>query len=278
MLTRLLFACFLFCTTLQGFAQSITVGTYNLRYDNKGDSGNLWVNRAPVVAALIRFHDFDIIGTQEALDNQLNDLVTTLPQYARYGVGRDDGGSKGEHSAILYRKDRFELLDQGDFWLSPTPGKPTMGWDAKCCKRLCSWVYLKDKKTKKKFYFFNAHYDHEGKVARVESSKLVLEKIKTIAKGRPAIFTGDLNGGQDTECYQLIAKSGLLLDTYTLAPFPYANNGSFNEFGKRLVQDVIIDHVFVTAGIRASKWGVLTDSYKGRFPSDHFPVLVRVEL
>jgi endonuclease/exonuclease/phosphatase family metal-dependent hydrolase len=121
-------------------AQTFTVATYNLRYDNRGDSGNLWVNRAPVQANLIRFHDFDVVGIQEGLINQLEDLSKALPQYTRYGIGRDDGKASGEHSAIYFKKDKFKLLNSGDFWLSQTPDKPGKGWDATCCNRICSWV------------------------------------------------------------------------------------------------------------------------------------------
>ncbi|MEO8109806.1 MAG: endonuclease/exonuclease/phosphatase family protein [Ginsengibacter sp.] len=259
-------------------AQKLIVGTYNLRYDNPGDSGNLWVNRAPVVAALIRFHDFDIFGTQEGLKNQLDDINDALPQYARYGLGRDDGKDKGEHSAIFYKKDEFKLLDKGDFWLSQTPEKPSLGWDATCCNRICSWVYLQHKKSGKKFYFFNAHFDHQGMQARRESSKLILQKIKNIAGKKPAIFTGDLNGSDDTEWYKTIANSGILKDSYNEVKYPYANNASFNAFGKAKQSKEIIDHIFITDDFTVNKWGVLTDSYYGKFPSDHFPVLAEINI
>ena len=133
-------------------AQNLTIATYNIRYDNPKDSGNLWVNRAPVVAALIRFHDFDIFGTQEGYKNQLDDIISALPQYTYYGVGRNDGKEQGERSSIFFKKDEFKLLGKGDFWLSQTPDKPGLGWDATCCNRICSWVYLQHTKSKKKFY------------------------------------------------------------------------------------------------------------------------------
>lgn len=258
-------------------AQQYTFGTYNLRYDNPRDTGNLWINRAPVVAALIRFHNFDVLGTQEGLLNQLNDLSNALPAYSRYGLGRDDGKDAGEHSAIFYRKDKFDLLQHGDFWLSETPDQPTLGWDATCCKRICSWVQLKDKQSGKTFYFFNAHYDHQGVKARIESSKLVLQKIKTIAGNSEVVFTGDLNGGHETDCYKIIATSGWLKDSYTLAPTPYTNNGSFNSFGSHVKSTELIDHIFVTKGFTVTRYGVLTDTYQGKFPSDHCPVMVNVQ-
>jgi endonuclease/exonuclease/phosphatase family metal-dependent hydrolase len=261
-------------------AQEFTVGTYNLRYDNPRDSGNLWKDRAPVVAALIRFHDFDIFGTQEGLKNQLDSISNALPEYSRYGLGRDDGQDKGEHSAVFYKKDKFKLLNKGDFWLSQTPDKPSLGWDATCCNRICSWVYLQDIKSGKKFYFFNAHYDHQGVVAWQESSKLILQKIKEIAGSNPVIFTGDLNGSHQAGWYQTLATSGTLRDSYNDVKNPYINNASFSgfRFSSRNHNYEIIDHIFLSRQFTAQKWGVLTDSYFGKFPSDHFPVMAVVTL
>ncbi len=275
-LKSLLFSCLLLWLAVPTNAQKMIIGTYNIRYDNKNDTGNLWVNRAPVVASLIQFHDFDIFGTQEGLKNQLDDISSALPQYEHYGVGRDDGQDQGEHSAIFFKKDKLKLLNKGDFWLSQTPNKPSLGWDATCCKRICSWVYLQDANTKKKFYFFNAHYDHQGVVARRESSKLILQKIKEIGGNEPVFFTGDLNGGHDSEWYQALATSNNLKDTYTVVRHPYANNGSFNGFGATIKSNEIIDHVFVTKDFTVHKWGILTDSYHGKYPSDHFPVMTVV--
>ena len=258
------------------FAERITAGTFNLRYDNPGDSGNLWKARAPVAASLVRFHQFDVIGTQEGLRNQINDLQQLLPEYGHYGVGRDDGKAAGEHSAIFYRKDRFTVQDSGDFWLSEHPEKPGFGWDAQH-NRICSWLKLTDKKTKKVLYVFSVHFDHRGVVARRESGKLMVEKIKAIAGSTPAILVGDFNGSPESEWYKTINNSSLLKDAYTFAPKPYVNNGSFNAFQQNNPSNEIIDHIFITSPFKVSRYGILTDTYHGRFPSDHFPVLVDVE-
>ena len=256
-------------------AQSLTIGSFNLRYDNKGDSGNLWKNRLPRVSALIEFHDFDILGTQEGLQHQLDSLAVNLTGYTYYGIGRDDAKQKGEHSAIFFKTDLFTIVDKGDFWLSETPEKPSLGWDAKIY-RICSWVQLKHKTSAKKIYCFNVHYDHQGFTARKESSKLILLKIKTIAGSNPVILTGDFNGDHQSEWYQLIANSGFLLDTYTRVSKPYIPNGSFQGFGVNLNAGNIIDHIFTSNHFKVSKWGVLTDTYNGKFPSDHFPVLSKI--
>lgn len=257
-------------------AQHLIIGSYNIRLYTPRDTGNLWETRGPVVASLIRFHDFDVFGTQEGFRHQLDDLRTALPQYAYYGAGRDDGREKGEHSAVFYKKDRFRLLKKGDFWLSETPDKPSKGWDATCCNRICSWVQLQDIQTKKKFYVFNVHYDHQGVVARKESSKLILERIRKIAGKDPVILTGDFNGDHESEWYRALATSSLLKDTYRQVKDPYANSSSFNDWGRANHRSDIIDHIFTTDHLQVLKWGLLTDTYHGKYPSDHFPVLVRL--
>lgn len=276
-LRSLLLSVFIVTLTLNISAQTFTVATYNLRYDNRSDSGNLWVNRAPIQANLIRFHDFDIFGIQEGLKNQIDDLSKALPQYSRYGIGRDDGKDAGEHSAIYYKKDKFKLLKSGDFWLSQTPDKPGKGWDATCCNRICSWVQLQDNASKKKFYMFNVHFDHQGVVARVESAKLMIEKIKAIAGKDPVLFTGDLNGGRTSEWYKYLANSGVVIDSHSLAKDPYENNASFNSFRTPRGMEAI-DHIFVTKQFTVKKWGILTDTYFGKYPSDHFPIMAVVSL
>lgn len=266
----------LLLVALQAGAQDIRIASYNLRYDSKGDSGNLWTSRYPIVSALIQFHDFDIFGTQEGLRHQIDTLAANLPGYTWYGLGRDDGQAKGEHSAIFFKTAKYKLLNKGDFWLSETPEKLGPGWDARL-NRICSWVQLQDVKSKKKFYVFNVHYDHQGVKARQESSKLILEKIKTIAGSNPTLLTGDFNGDHNSEWYQLIANSSVIGDTYRAVKKPYANNGSFNSF-KTPNSPAIIDHIFATKQFSVRRWGILTDSYYGKFPSDHFPVMADVTL
>lgn len=268
---------FLLVVVLDINAQSFKVASFNIRYDNPRDSGNLWVNRAPVVANLIRYHDFDIFGVQEALKHQLNDISKSLPEYSIYGKGRDDGKDAGEHSSIYYKKDMFKMLKSGDFWLSTTPDLPGKGWDATCCNRICSWVYLEDVKSMKKFYVFNVHFDHQGVVARTESGKLMVQKIKEIAGGEPVLLTGDFNGNRESEWYKTLANSGIVRDTYKDVKYPYENNSSSNGFRTPRGMGVI-DHIFVSKQFTASRWGILTDTYFGKFPSDHFPVAATVTL
>jgi endonuclease/exonuclease/phosphatase family metal-dependent hydrolase len=263
---------FLLLATSGLTAQDIRIASYNLRYANRSDSGNLWENRLPVISELILFHQFEIFGTQEGLRHQLDSLAAKLPDFAWYGKGRDDGDAKGEHSAIFFKRSLFDLLDKGDFWLSESPEKPGPGWDARL-NRICSWVKLRHKRSKKIFFVFNAHYDHQGVQARVNSSLLILDKMRSISGKLPAMLTGDLNGDHQSEWYLSINNSGWLKDTYRQVANPYAPNGSFNNFGKGKMNDKIIDHIFITPSFKVLSWGILTDTYYGRFPSDHFPVL-----
>ena len=252
----------------------IIVATYNLRYDNKNDGINAWPNRKENVKALIRFHDFDLFGTQEGLRNQLNDIAE-LTEFAFLGAGRDDGKEAGEHSAIFYKKARFSVLQSGNFWLSETPDKPGKGWDATCCNRICSWAKFRDLNTKKAFYFFSVHFDHQGVEARRQSGKLMVAKIKEIAKNEPVILVGDFNSTPKTEQIQTIQT--LLSDAHnvTVTP-PYGPEGTFNSFKFDAPMDNRIDYIFVSKPINVLKYGVLTDAKEQRYPSDHQPVMVKV--
>lgn len=254
----------------------LAIATYNLRFNNPNDGINAWPNRKEDVKALIRFHDFDIFGTEEGLIDQIRDLAE-MTEYAYTGNGRDDGKEAGEHSAIFYKKDRFKLLASGDFWLSETPEVPGKGWDAKCCNRICSWAKFKDLRTKKQFYFFCAHFDHQGVVAREESGKLMVKKIREIAGNSPVISVGDFNSTPET--VQIKEMQTILRDSYQVTETPpYGPVGTFNAFKFNAPLKHRIDYIFVSPGIRVLKYGVLTDSKEQRYPSDHQPVMIQAIL
>ncbi|WP_207423225.1 endonuclease/exonuclease/phosphatase family protein [Desertivirga brevis] len=273
---------FIFCLLgfIDGYAQSkkqpgIRVASYNLRYDTPADSLNAWPHRKENVKALIQYHGFDIIGTQEGLHHQVKALAE-LPGFAYFGAGRDDGKLAGEHSAILYKKDRFAMLDSGNFWLRETPAEPGKGWDADCCNRICSWAKFSDKSSGKKFYVFNVHFDHRGVVARRESGKLMLSKIKEIAKDAPVICTGDFNSTPDTE--QIKTLSSYLQDSYVTTQMPpYGPVGTFTAFKLAAPMKDRIDYVFLSKDFLVKKYAALTDVKERRYPSDHLPVVVDVE-
>lgn len=257
----------------------MNAATFNLRMDTSKDGENAWPKRKEMVKGLIRFHDFDIFGTQEGFKHML-DGISELDGYAYIGVGRDDGKDTGEHSAIFYKTNRFELLEQGNFWLSETPEVPGLGWDATCCNRICSWGKFRDKERRCEFYFFNLHYDHQGKVARRESSKLLLARIRQIAGEEvPVLVTGDFNAVPTDEPIRILAADGLLSDSHEVTQQPpYGTIGTYNSFKLDSEMKDRIDYIWITKGVVVQKYGVLNDMQYDRFPSDHFPIMVRVLL
>lgn len=258
-----------------GYAQQrqLNIATYNLRNANQGDStaGNGWGQRFPWAAKLMLFQDIDIFGTQELKYHQITDLTDSLPGYKWLGVGRDDGKLGGEFSAIFYKSTRFQVLKHGDFWLSTVTDRPNKGWDA-ALPRICTWAQFREIKTGFTFYFFNLHMDHIGVVARRESAKLILQKVKQMAGNTATILTGDFNVDQTSDSYAVINNSGVLKDTYVLSPVKMAPNDTFNDFNASTAGDKRIDHIFVTKNFKVLRYGILTNTYHGRTPSDHYPV------
>lgn len=255
---------------------TMNIATFNVRMDTERDSLNAWKHRKEMVKSLIRFHDFDIFGTQEAFKHQLTDILE-LGNYAYVGSGRDDGKDAGEHSAIVYKKERFDLLEKGDFWFAEKPDVPGKGWDATCCNRICSWAKFKDKKTAKTFYLFNSHYDHQGREARKNSSLLLLKKMEEIAGKNVVFCTGDFNASPDDEPVQILRSDGRLKDSFLISEQPpYGTEGTFNSFNLNSPMNVRIDYVWVSEGVKVNKYGVLNEVPYGRFPSDHFPVMINV--
>jgi len=255
---------------------ALRVATYNLRYNTASDGADAWPHRKELVKNLVQHYDFDVFGVQEGLRGQLTD-VAELPAYAFVGRGRDDGKEAGEHSAIFYKKARLQLLQTGDFWLSETPDKPGKGWDAMCCNRICTWARFKDLQSGQVFYFFSVHFDHEGVEARRQSGHLMVKKIKEITQGAPVVCVGDLNSTPDTE--QVKTLQGALGDAYQLTQRPaYGPVGTFNGFKLDAPLADRIDYIFVSRGSTVRNYTVLTDSMRGHYPSDHFPVVAEVVL
>lgn len=274
-----IFFILLFAFGLSGIlqAQELTVASFNIRLKTASDTGNLWDDRKQAVTNLIKFHEFEIFGIQEGFYEQVQDMKSQLPGFEYIGVGRDDGARKGEHSAVFYNAQRFKLIKDGTFWLSATDTqKPNKGWDA-ALPRICTWGVFEDNENGKTFIFMNTHFDHVGVEARRESAKLILEKAKELAAGLPIILTGDFNVDETNEAYFTLSKSGIVRDTHELAEVVYEPNSSFNAWGKGLKPKQRIDHIFITEPFRVHKYGILTDTYMGKFPSDHFPVVSKLQ-
>ncbi|MEO6681832.1 MAG: endonuclease/exonuclease/phosphatase family protein [Ginsengibacter sp.] len=271
-----------FSFAMPAFAQKeFNAMTFNIRLDIASDSMNSWQYRKENLASQILFHEVDILGIQEARENQMQDLQSLLKGYEHVGIARDTG-RWGEYSAIFYKTSRFTLVEQNTFWLSEdiyASGKK--GWDA-AFPRIVTWAKLKDKRTKKVLYVFNTHFDHRGKIARRESAKLLLKQIDLIAGKLPVVVMGDFNASPSDEPIRIIEEKSNplhLTDSRSLsASPPYGPTGTFNNWTHAEVSQEPIDYVFVKNGVRVLKHGTFSQTWNGRFSSDHFPVFVRVVL
>lgn len=263
-------AVFLFIiVSVAGFGQSIDVMTYNIRYDNPGDGVNQWSNRKDKVFALIKKYDPEIIGLQEALHHQLQELVSNLKDYEAIGVGREDGKQKGEYSAILYKKDRFDVKDSNTFWLSETPSVPgSKNWDA-ALTRVATWAVFTDKETKKDFILINTHFDHIGKESRAKSAELLVTQADKLAKSKPLIITGDFNCTREDKPYEVITAQKTIPLT---DPAPSNPPGTFCNFKVNSMECRAIDYIFSSGEWEHSDYKVITDNDGMHYPSDHLPV------
>jgi len=261
-------------------AQPLNVMTFNIRYNTAADSINAWPNRKDKAASQILFHEAHILGVQEALVGQMQDLQQKLTAYKYVGVGRDDGQQKGEFSAIFYDTTRLQMLQTQTFWLSEQPTVAgSKSWDA-AITRIVTWAKFKDKKTKKQFFAFNTHFDHMGKVARRESAKILLQKIKEIAGNTPIVITGDFNSKPTDEPIEIIVAANnpdRLTDAKAISANPhYGPQGTFNGFKNKESGNEPIDYIFIKNGVRVLKHATLSQTWEGLFSSDHFPVLATI--
>lgn len=272
---------FFTCFTTNAFSKlkpkaTFNIISYNIRMNTPGDSLNAWPLRKEKVEGLLRFHQADIFNVQEALPEQMDDLMAAFPEFDHVGVGRDDGVRSGEHTAIFYKKNCFEKLKDGVFWLNETPERPGKGWDA-AHNRTVTWIKLKHKSTGKSFYIFNTHFDNQGKVARDKGALLTIKMMKEINKeGLPLILTGDLNLSKNTSSVQLIL--GYLSDAMdkTITPHygPVSTSGGFAV--KNLSRK--IDYIFINDKVTVLRHGHLSDSFGLFYPSDHLPVLAEISI
>lgn len=253
------------------FAQkdTISVISFNIRYNNPGDGDNIWDNRKASVIRMVKLEQPDFLCVQEAYFVQLEYLNNNLPDYQYIGVGRDDGKQGGEHMAILYRSDRYTVIEHGDFWLSATPDVCSRGWDA-VCHRIVTWGYFRDRQTGKTLYCFNTHLDHVGEVARRESLKLIPERIKTIVtdKKAPVFLTGDFNSDISSEIFKPLKK--VMKQARKDAPVT-DSKGTFNGWGSA-PNNIVIDHIFYK-NAKPMIFKTLNENKYGRnLISDHYPI------
>ena len=261
-------------------SQELNVMTFNIRYNNKNDSLNAWPYRKGNAASQIKFHNVHILGVQEALHEQVMDLSQSLSQYKYIGVGRDDGKTKGEYSAIFYDTTRLKLLGSSTFWLSLTPEiAGSKSWDA-AITRIVTWARFTDVRSKKTFFVFNTHFDHIGKEARRESARLLKQKVKDIAGNNPVIITGDFNSKPTDDPIKIITEStdkDKFTDTKAVSLTPhYGPHGTFNAFTPKETDNEPIDFIFLKGKWKVLQHATLSQTWGGRFSSDHFPVFAKL--
>jgi endonuclease/exonuclease/phosphatase family metal-dependent hydrolase len=251
--------------------------SFNIRLDVAADGENRWELRKEKVAALMNYYGADFIGAQEVQHHQLEYLRQQLPGYAHIGLGRDDGKTAGEYSCIFYRQDKFLLLQQATFWLSPTPQKPGLGWDA-ACNRVCTYGLFQSKATGQKCWVANTHLDHVGATARLESAKLITQTLQAInTEQHPVIITGDFNARPGTAPVQHMLTAFVNARSSSQQP-AYGPEDTWQAFDFFKKPDGCIDYIFVSKDILVEQFATLTDSYNLKYPSDHFPILATLQI
>ena len=265
-------------TSVSSHSQNLKLMTYNIRLDVDSDGENSWSNRKDYFTSQIRFYEPDILGFQEARPNQVIDISNSLSQYNCIGIGRE-GKGKGESSNIFFKKDRFELLQESTFWLSETPDKISKGWDA-AINRVCTYALFQDKKSMKPFWVFNTHLDHIGEEARTSGIQLILSKIKEVnTKNYPVFFMGDFNSEPTAE--RIIDLKKVMNDSREISEEkPFGPSGSFNGFKHNEPVTMLIDYIFISkdSEFKVKKYAILSDAKDLKYPSDHLPVYIEINI
>lgn len=250
------------------FKSPITIMSFNIRCDTEHDKENRWLFRSKACIEMIRQTNPSVLGIQEGMRHQVDELVANLPEYDKVGVGRDDGALEGEACAVFYLRSQFTLLEEGTFWLSETPAKPSLGWDARC-RRIVTWVHLQPKDNEEPFFLFNTHLDHMGEVARIKSAELLVQSIRELTSSKSAVFiTGDFNATIEDSSLTPILE--IFCEARRTAPQSDLTL-SFNGWGDT-ERWCNIDHIFYA---HAQIWVFKTanEDYGVPYISDHYPIM-----
>lgn len=263
---------------------SIRVMSYNIQLkdcEENNPKDCLWEVRKRYVASMIRFHNMDLIGLQEPTKDQLEDLNFLLSDYSWIGKGLEDDKMSGPINAVLFLKKRFEVLESSHFYLSSSPDEKSLSWNAKFLRGV-TFAKIKDLQTNRTFYFFNTHFDYHSLLARNKSAQLLREKVMQISKNYPFVITGDFNifpalAGEDT--YKILTRDNFLIDAQFRTKFPHHGpTGSWSGFKEAGQPGVKPDYIFVNKKVNVKSHGILADTFDGKFPSDHLPVVSEIEI
>jgi len=272
-----------------GGGVEVSVMSFNIRYGSANDGANRWENRREMVFDVIRKHKPDMVGLQEALGYQIDEICRAVPGYAKIGVGREDGKKRGEYSAILYRRDKYKVEQGGTFWLSDTPEAPgSITW-GNACTRICTWARFVEKESGRAFYHYNLHLDHISQPSREKSMRLLVERIVGRKRPGPFVVTGDFNADEKNPAILFLkGKAALkgkgeiesknpvpMVDTFRKLHPDAGKVGTFNGF-KGTDTGGKIDYILTTSDVKVLDAQILHDNTEGRYPSDHFPVTARL--
>lgn len=269
--------------TLQSFVSAFEIDalSFNIRFDNPKDGENAWPNRKEMVGQWVKSESPDVIGLQEALRHQIDDIKKVATAYSEYGVGRDDGKSRGEHCTILYLKKRFSLdkSDCGTFWFSDTPEKiASKSWGNEI-PRICTWARFIEKKTEKGFYVYNVHYDHRSQPSRLGASELIIQRIsKRKQSNEPIILMGDFNASENNPAIKIFKDEPLnLVDTFRVVKPDEKMVKTFHGFRGGSFSGGKIDHVFMLPKMgKVSSAEIVRFNKDKRYLSDHYPVRAKL--
>ncbi len=261
-------------------ADSLNVMSFNIRYGTARDGDNAWeLRRSALIEAIEAFRP-DVLGVQEALHFQLDELVVAMPRYQRIGMGRTDGVEAGEYAAILIDRSRLEVLEESTFWFSDTPSVPGSTSWGNDITRICTWARLRDRASGRSFYAYNVHWDHRSQPSRERSGALLLQTIIGRGFGEdPVLVTGDFNAGETNPAFRQLLESpeALLVDTFRLIHPMVGEVGTFNGF-EGTTSGEKIDAVLASGGWEVVAAQIDRATRQGRYPSDHFPVTATLTL
>lgn len=264
-------------TNQQIQGQKLSVMTYNIRLDVASDGENAWPHRKEVLSSQIQFYGPDILGVQEARPSQMTDLKTALKEYNTIGIGRD-GDDKGEYSAIFYNTKKVKVEHENTFWLSETPNKVSKGWDA-AYPRICTYGLFTLLESNQKIWVFNTHLDHVGVEAQLQGMQLILKTIDTLNTDNfPVILMGDFNVEPHSELITNLKQK--MNDSKDMAKLTFGPHGTFNGFKFEELVTRRIDYIMLSKSnkIEVEKYGVLSSSIDLKYPSDHFPVIIKLRV
>ena len=268
----------MFVSSIQPLSQpALRVMTFNVRLQTDSDDENDWPERRDIAASMIRFHQADIIGVQEAYRGMIGDLEQRLPGYGWVGVGTIDGGAEGAFNPIFWRRSRLELLRWETLWLSETPNVPGAGWDAEF-SRTATCAVFREMTSGETIHVFNTHFDHAGANARVKSAGLLAVQVSILPEDARVVVLGDFNCNGASEPVQALLHGTTLSNARDISLHGHHGpSGSFTGFAGPQYTGPALDHIFVR-GVTVQQHGTLPDHFDGRLPSDHFPVLAEILL